>query len=99
MAKPTLRTRLCDILGIEYPVVLAGMSEVAGHRVTAAVSEAGGLGVLGAAIMGPDEWREEIRKGRQRTDKPCGRAWSSLTIPRQTSPRVRRCKSNNASNS
>jgi len=72
MAKPTFRTRLCDILGIEYPVVLAGMSEVAGHRVVAAVSEAGGLGVIGAAIMGPDELREEIRKVRELTDKPFG---------------------------
>jgi len=72
MAEPTLRTRLCNILGIEYPVVLAGMSEVAGHRLVAAVSEAGGLGVLGAAIMGPDELREEIRKVRELTDKPFG---------------------------
>ncbi len=72
MAKPTLRTKLCDILGIEYPVVLAGMSEVAGHRLVAAVSEAGGLGVIGAATMGPDELREEIRKVRELTDKPFG---------------------------
>jgi nitronate monooxygenase len=72
MPKPTLRTKLCDILGIEYPVVLAGMSEVAGHRLVAAVSEAGGLGVIGAAIMGPDDLREEIRKVRELTDKPFG---------------------------
>jgi nitronate monooxygenase len=72
MARPTLRTKLCDILGIEYPVVLAGMSEVAGHRLVAAVSEAGGLGVLGAATMGPDTLREEIRKVRELTDKPFG---------------------------
>jgi nitronate monooxygenase len=72
MAKPTLRTKLCDILGIEYPVVLAGMGGVAGHRLVAAVSEAGGLGVIGAATMGPDELHEEIRKVRELTDKPFG---------------------------
>src|SRR3970040_2438076 len=72
MARPTLRTKLCDILGIEYPVVLAGMGSVARHRLVAAVSDAGGLGIIGAATMGPDELREEIRKVRELTDKPFG---------------------------
>jgi len=72
MARPTLRTRLCDILGIEYPVVLAGMGGVAGHKLVAAVSQAGGLGVIGAATMGPDELRGEIRSVRKLTDKPFG---------------------------
>jgi len=72
MAKPTLRTKLCDILGIEYPVVLAGMGSVAGHKLVAAVSEAGGLGVIGAATMRPDELHEEIRKVRELTDRPFG---------------------------
>lgn len=72
MAKPTLRTTLCDILGIEYPVVLAGMGGVSRHRLVAAVSEAGGLGVIGAATMGPDELCDEIRKVRELTDKPFG---------------------------
>ncbi|MEE8370213.1 MAG: nitronate monooxygenase, partial [Dehalococcoidia bacterium] len=72
MAKPTLRTKLCDILGIEYPVVLAGMGTVSGHKLVAAVSDAGGLGVIGAATMRPDELRDEIRKVRELTDKPFG---------------------------
>src|SRR3972149_6232281 len=72
MATPTLRTKLCDILGIEYPIVLAGMGGVSRHRLVAAVSDAGGLGIIGAAIMGPDELREEIRKVRELTDKPFG---------------------------
>ena len=72
MARPTLRTNLCDILGIEYPVALAGMGGVSRHRLVAAVSEAGGLGIVGAATMGPDELREEIRKVRELTDKPFG---------------------------
>jgi nitronate monooxygenase len=72
MARPTLRTKLCDILGIEYPVVLAGMGGVARHQLVAAVSQAGGLGIIGAATMGPDELREEIRGVRDLTDKPFG---------------------------
>ena len=72
MAKSTLRTKLCDILGIEYPVILAGMGGVSRHKLVAAVSEAGGLGIVGAATMGPDEMREEIRKIRELTDKPFG---------------------------
>lgn len=72
MARPTLRTKLCDILGIEYPIVLAGMGGVSRHRLVAAVSEAGGLGIIGAATMGPDELREEIRGVRELTDKPFG---------------------------
>jgi NAD(P)H-dependent flavin oxidoreductase YrpB (nitropropane dioxygenase family) len=72
MAKHTLRTKLCDILGIEHPVVLAGMGGVARHRLVAAVSEAGGLGIIGAATMLPDELRGEIRKVRELTDKPFG---------------------------
>ncbi len=72
MAKPTLRTNICDILGIEYPVALAGMGGVSRHRLVAAVSEAGGLGIVGAATMGPDELRGEIRKVRELTDKPFG---------------------------
>lgn len=72
MARPVLRTALCDMLGIEYPIVLAGMGGVARHRLVAAVSNAGGLGIIGAAAMGPDELREEIRKTRELTDKPFG---------------------------
>ncbi|HLB27425.1 MAG TPA: nitronate monooxygenase family protein [Dehalococcoidia bacterium] len=72
MARPTLRTPICDILGIEYPVVLAGMGGVARHRLVAAISDAGGLGIIGAATMGPDELREEIGKVRELTDKPFG---------------------------
>src|SRR3970040_640104 len=72
VAKPALRATICDILGIEYPVVLAGMGGVAHHRLVAAVSDAGGLGIIGAATMRPDELRDEIRKVRELTDKPFG---------------------------
>ncbi len=72
MANPTLRTELCDLLDIEYPIVLAGMAEHAGVELTAAVSEAGGLGVLGALPMSPDELDEAIREIKKRTSKPFG---------------------------
>ncbi|MDP6978879.1 MAG: nitronate monooxygenase [Myxococcota bacterium] len=79
MAKPTLRTEFCDRVGIEYPVILAGMGPVAGTGepvatadLVAAVSNAGGLGVLGGVAYSPDVLREEIRKIKSLTDKPFG---------------------------
>ena len=54
MPRPTLRTEFCDRIGIEYPVILAGMGGVATAELVAAVSEAGGLGILGAASMPPE---------------------------------------------
>ncbi len=67
-----LRTRLTDALGIEHPVMLAGMGGVSYHRLTSAVSEAGGFGCLGASVMGNDQMVEEIAKVRATTDKPFG---------------------------
>ncbi|MBU2548255.1 MAG: nitronate monooxygenase [Proteobacteria bacterium] len=68
----TVRTSLCDLLGIEYPVVLAGMMAVAGPTLAAAVSNAGGLGVIGATSLEPETIRRWIRKTRSLTDKPFG---------------------------
>lgn len=65
-----LKTELCDRLGIEYPVLLAGMGGVAMHRLVAAVSNAGGLGVLGAATLDAEQMREEIRRVRELTSRP-----------------------------
>jgi NAD(P)H-dependent flavin oxidoreductase YrpB (nitropropane dioxygenase family) len=80
MAKTVLHTPLCDLLGIEYPVILAGMGPVAGgvmgpvatRHLAAAVSNAGGLGVIGGVAYGADELRAEIRALRAATDKPFG---------------------------
>lgn len=73
MASTTsLHTRVCDMLGIEHPILLAGMSPVARAPLAAAVSEAGGLGVIGGAGMGPDELRQQIREVREHTGKPFG---------------------------
>src|SRR5271154_411951 len=65
-----LHTPICDYFGIKYPILLAGMGGVAMHKLVAAVSNAGGLGVLGAAGCSPEELRTEIRKVRELTDKP-----------------------------
>ena len=68
----TLHTPICDLLGIEYPVFAAGMGGVTMAPLTAAISEAGGCGVLGATFCTPDELRAEIRAVREITDKPFG---------------------------
>jgi NAD(P)H-dependent flavin oxidoreductase YrpB (nitropropane dioxygenase family) len=72
MGRPVLRTRLCDILEIEYPVILAGMGGVATADLVAAVSEGGGLGIIGAASMPPDEIERQVRRVRDLTSKPFG---------------------------
>ncbi len=72
MGRPVLRTRLCDILGIEYPVILAGMGGVATAELVAAVSEAGGLGIVGAASMPAEEIERQVRRIRDLTSKPFG---------------------------
>ena len=79
MGKRKLRTKLCDILGIEYPILSAGMGpslvgEKTGATVelVAAVSEAGGCGVLGAAGFTVEVMREQIREIKKLTDKPFG---------------------------
>jgi NAD(P)H-dependent flavin oxidoreductase YrpB (nitropropane dioxygenase family) len=68
----SLHTRICDLFGIEVPIVLAGMGGASTPALAAAVSNAGGLGVLGAAACSPDELRAWIRKTRSLTDKPFG---------------------------
>lgn len=67
-----LHSRICDMLGIRYPILLAGMGRAATPELAAAVSNAGGLGVLGAAACGPNQLREWIRRTRELTDKPFG---------------------------
>lgn len=67
-----LRTPLCDLLGIDVPIVQAGMGYVARGELAAAVSEAGGLGVIGAASLNAAGLRDEIRKVKDSTDRPFG---------------------------
>jgi len=66
------RTALCDLLGIEYPIVQSGMGSVAGPDLAAEVSRAGGLGVIGGLNQPPEEIRKRIRFVREHTDRPFG---------------------------
>ncbi|MCI0349537.1 MAG: nitronate monooxygenase [Acidobacteriales bacterium] len=70
--RPVFRTALCDLLGIEYPIIQAGMSGVATPELVAAVSGAGGLGILSGTLLPIDELRNRIRQVRNLTDKPFG---------------------------
>ena len=67
-----MKTRVTALLGIEYPIIQGGMAWVAEHNLAAAVSEAGGLGLIGGANAPGEVVREEIRKARGLTDKPFG---------------------------
>jgi enoyl-[acyl-carrier protein] reductase II len=68
----TLRTPICDLLGVEHPILLAGMGGVSYAEVCAAVSEAGGFGSLGMAGLPPKFIREQMRRVKELTDKPFG---------------------------
>lgn len=64
--------RICELFGIRYPIISGGMVWCSGWRLAAAVSNAGGLGLLGAGSMHPEVLREHIRKCKAATDKPFG---------------------------
>jgi NAD(P)H-dependent flavin oxidoreductase YrpB (nitropropane dioxygenase family) len=67
-----LDTRICELFGIRYPIVQTGMGWVAGPRLCAATSQAGGLGVLASATMTLEQLRLAIKDVKSRTDKPFG---------------------------
>jgi len=68
----TFRTALCDLLGVEHPIVQSGMGQVAGPDLVAEVSRAGGLGILAGLYLTPDQLRDGIRRVRALTDRPFG---------------------------
>ena len=67
-----MKTEITELLGIEYPIIQGGMAWVAEYHLASAVSEAGGLGIIGAASAPPEVVREQIRKVKERTEKPFG---------------------------
>ena len=67
-----MRTKVTEILGIEKPVFQGGMAWIADARLAAAVSEAGGLGLISSILGGVEAVRDEIRKARTLTGKPFG---------------------------
>ena len=64
--------RICELFGIQYPIIQGGMVWCSGWRLAAAVSEAGGLGLIGAGSMHPETLKEHIQKCQAATDKPFG---------------------------
>lgn len=67
-----MKTRITELLGIQYPIIQGGMAWVAEHNLAAAVSNAGGLGLIGGANAPGEAVREEIRRAKELTDKPFG---------------------------
>jgi len=67
-----LKTVICDLLGIEYPILQGGMAWVATAELAAAVSNGGGLGIIGAGNMPADLVRKEIQKAKELTNRPFG---------------------------
>ncbi len=64
--------RICNLFGIQYPIIAGGMVWCSGWRLASAVSNAGGLGLIGSGSMHPETLREHIRKCKTATDKPFG---------------------------
>lgn len=67
-----MKNRITELLGIKYPIISGGMVWCSGWRLASAVSNAGGLGLIGAGSMNPELLREHIRKCRNATDRPFG---------------------------
>ena len=67
-----MKTEVTELLGIEYPIIQGGMAWVAEYHLAAGVSNAGGLGLIGAASAPADWVREQIREAKKLTDKPFG---------------------------
>lgn len=67
-----MQTEVTRLLGIEYPIIQGGMAWVAEYHLAAGVSEAGGLGLIGAASAPADWVRDQVRKAKELTDKPFG---------------------------
>ncbi len=72
MADQIFKNRVTTLLGTDYPVIQGGMVYNSGAKLAAAVSNAGGLGLIGAGSMRPDLFREQITKARTLTDRPFG---------------------------
>ena len=68
----TIHTKICDLLGVEHPILLAGMGGVSYAEVCAAVSAAGGFGSLGMAGVSPRGIADQMARVKDLTDKPFG---------------------------
>lgn len=75
-----MKTKITELFGIQYPIIMSGMSWISVPKVVAAVSHAGGLGILASGVLNPAETREAIRDIRKMTNKPFG-VNASLMLP------------------
>ncbi len=75
-----MKTRITELFGVKYPILLSGMSWISTPAMVAAVSNAGGLGILATGYFSPEETRKAVRETRSLTDKPFG-ANASLILP------------------
>ncbi len=90
-----LRTPICDLFGVDVPIVQTGMGWVAGARLVSATANAGALGILASATMTYDQLEAAIREVKARTDRPFGvnlRADAEDADATRRPPRTRRCK-------
>ena len=67
-----INTRICDIIGIKYPILQGGMAWISDASLASAVSQAGGLGIISAINKDTDWLKGQIKKAKQLTDKPFG---------------------------
>jgi NAD(P)H-dependent flavin oxidoreductase YrpB (nitropropane dioxygenase family) len=72
MTHPALRTRLCELVGVEFPIVQTGMGYVAGASLAAATANAGGLGIIASATMDLGQLADAIARVKERTTRPFG---------------------------
>ncbi len=75
-----MKTRITELFGIEYPIIMSGMSWISVPKMVAAVSEAGGLGILATGVLDAKQTREAVKEIRSLTDKPFG-GNASLLFP------------------
>ena len=75
-----MKTRITELFGIKYPILLSGMSWISVPKMVAAVSNAGGLGILATGPLNVEQTREAIKEIRKLTDKPFG-ANATLLFP------------------
>jgi enoyl-[acyl-carrier protein] reductase II len=75
-----MKTRITELMGIEHPIILSGMSWISVPEMVAAVSNAGGLGILATGVLDAEQTRKAIREIKEKTDKPFG-ANASLLFP------------------
>ncbi len=67
-----MKTRMTDLLGIKHPIMLAGMAFISLPKLVAAVSNAGGIGMLNSVTYTPDQMKDVIKQVKSLTDKPFG---------------------------